>query len=479
MLSGKSSWPAGSPPSSHALPLIALCLLNASPWGSPAGLKKVKAILSETACWAAGEEDSRDDDDDDDDDDRGRGGAMGRMRSHVLPQVRTSVDRGTYVACTFDYEKDLPDGTKGRKAWTDIFRKAIGSFEKRARAQLVDDAATEEEEAMAETRAASFAASYASILDKLEADPSQCIPGFEADFSRADGPGLSCKVLCAIRETCLLRIGLRDAFKHVKAKENRESLVVLPRIIEELESCASARDRMDLALRGCFAGNLFDLGAHFSSAKYDEGDSDDRDPWEAFWRTRAALPQRPWWPEASGLDLLDQAIARLSTAGTFGKAIVFADNAGADLVCGILPFVRELLKAGTRVVIAANEKPAINDITAEELLALFTGVRSHPRVTDPFLLAKVETGDLSVVSSGSDLPIIDLSQVSARVAEEAANADLIVLQGMGRAIESNLNCDFDRCKAVLKMGVVKHPEVALCLGGNLGLPICKFQVRDM
>lgn len=56
---------------------------------------------------------------------------------------------------------------------------------------------------------------------------------------------------------------------------------------------------------------------------------------------------------------------------------------------------------------------------------------------------------------------------------------LIVLQGMGRAIESNLNCDFDRCKAVLKMGVVKHPEVALCLGGTLGLPICKFQVRDM
>ena len=50
---------------------------------------------------------------------------------------------------------------------------------------------------------------------------------------------------------------------------------------------------------------------------------------------------------------------------------------------------------------------------------------------------------------------------------------------MGRAIESNLNCDFDRCKAVLKMGVVKHPEVALCLGGTLALPICKFQVRDM
>ena len=62
---------------------------------------------------------------------------------------------------------------------------------------------------------------------------------------------------------------------------------------------------------------------------------------------------------------------------------------------------------------------------------------------------------------------------------QSLSPSLIVLQGMGRAIESNLNCDFDRCKAVLKMGVVKHPEVALCLGGTLGLPICKFQVRDV
>ena len=89
------------------------------------------------------------------------------------------------------------------------------------------------------------------------------------------------------------------------------------------------------------------------------------------------------------------------------------------------------------------------------------------------LCSAVESGSLSVISTGSDLPIIDLSKLSHSIVEAAREADLVVLQGMGRAIESNLNAKLTT--TVLKMGVVKHPEVALCLGGNLGDPICKFQ----
>ena len=97
----------------------------------------------------------------------------------------------------------------------------------------------------------------------------QVIPGYEADFWRAGGrKGLSCKVMCALRETCLARLGLRDAFRQVKRKENGESLQVLGHIVAEIEALESPEDRMALALRGCFAGNLFDLGAHFSSQKY-------------------------------------------------------------------------------------------------------------------------------------------------------------------------------------------------------------------
>lgn len=34
---------------------------------------------------------------------------------------------------------------------------------------------------------------------------------------------------------------------------------------------------------------------------------------------------------------------------------------------GMIPLARELIKNGTFVVLAANEVPALNDITAEEL----------------------------------------------------------------------------------------------------------------
>jgi len=402
--------------------------------------------------------------------------APGRMKRFVLPQIRESVASGTYEACTFDYEAPLPDGRTGRKAWTDIFRKAIPEFEKRARMQLVEDAASDEEEITAGSRARSFAENFGRALDKLEANPNRVIPGFEAAFARdKGGRGLSCKVLCAVRETCLLMLGLRDAFKHVKRKENCGSLAILGPILDEVDALpGTPRDRMELALRNCFAGNLFDLGAHFSSERYQEGgESREDDPLRHFRADRENLPPRPWM-----LDCLEEAAEALSEAGRFRKAIVFADNAGADLILGIFPFVRELLKAGTTVVLAANEKPAINDITAEELAALFSrfSAAGAPTVTDPLLCSACAEGRLRVVSSGSDLPIIDLSMVSSGVVDEAEGADLIILQGMGRAIESNLNAKFS--SAVLKMGVMKHPEVALCLGGKLGEPICKLELPE-
>ena len=40
---------------------------------------------------------------------------------------------------------------------------------------------------------------------------------------------------------------------------------------------------------------------------------------------------------------------------------------------GMIPLARELIKNGTFVVLAANEVPALNDITAEELKVCTTG----------------------------------------------------------------------------------------------------------
>ena len=65
-----------------------------------------------------------------------------------------------------------------------------------------------------------------------------------------------------------------------------------------------------------------------------------------------------------------------------------------------------------------------------------------------------------------------LRQISPELAREAEIADLVVLEGMGRAIETNLHARFV-CDS-LKLGMIKHPEVAQCLKGRLFDVVCKF-----
>ena len=48
--------------------------------------------------------------------------------------------------------------------------------------------------------------------------------------------------------------------------------------------------------------------------------------------------------------------------------------AGADVVLGMIPLARELLRMGAEVVLCANSLPAINDITAQELRELIDKV---------------------------------------------------------------------------------------------------------
>ena len=148
---------------------------------------------------------------------------------------------------------------------------------------------------------------------------------------------------------------------------------------------------------------------------------------------------------------------------------MFVDNSGADVVLGMLPIARELARRGCKVVLAANEVPSINDVTAAELEDLL------PRVAelDETFAEAVKCGAITVCSSGSDLPVIDLRRVSKRLAAAVDDADFVILEGMGRAIETNLEAAFD-CDA-LRIGMVKHPEVAQCLGGELYDCVCRFE----
>ena len=48
----------------------------------------------------------------------------------------------------------------------------------------------------------------------------------------------------------------------------------------------------------------------------------------------------------------------------------WAPRAGADVVLGMIPLARELLRMGSEVVMVANSLPAINDVTCAELRTL-------------------------------------------------------------------------------------------------------------
>ena len=414
--------------------------------------------------------------------------ARGRV---PLPLLR---EAAAYVPTTFDYAAGkLPLGT-----WTAVFRASIASMTQRASLSrqcsgAVPDAfepgeiacETTGELKPAATRAKSFGARFERELQRIESSG-------ESD----------CLSLCAIRDRCLREAGFPDAFASVKAEEDARALALLPGVLEELDALAAAGDEAahcEALLRGCFAGNIFDLGAKATVDMYEAGDM-------SFASARDKLLPRPWC-----VDCLDEFKAKWTSSATpWKKAIVFVDNAGADmwlgmyvapadlarllvrlfqlddsdaaaLSCGVraltgnsparcrLPLCRALARRGTKVVIASNHTPSLNDMTAAELkLAL-------PRVHDEQVHRLLECGMLSVVDSGSDDPVIDLSKISRELAEAAADADLVVLEGMGRGIETNLNAELtcDR----LNLGMVKHPEVAESLGGRLYDVVCKYVPR--
>ena len=55
------------------------------------------------------------------------------------------------------------------------------------------------------------------------------------------------------------------------------------------------------------------------------------------------------------------------------------------------------------------------------------------------------------------------------------NVDLVVLEGMGRAIESNLNAQFT-CDS-LNIAMIKDTGVANALGGKVYDLLCKYQQK--
>ncbi len=338
-------------------------------------------------------------------------------------------DPSGYRACRWDLSADADK----RAYWLHLFRSHFESLLEMAVAESVNRGMAESE---ALGRVETGKEIFHAYLDEVRHDPYRYGP-------------LDILTICRRRESVLRQVGFDDPYRLAKCEANKKSIELLPSLLAELDRMSDA-DRNYALIEGVFAGNIFDLGAVETVAMYASGDLD-------FHATRKRLRPRPWFVD--DLDRWFEARSRQA----YRSVVIFVDNSGPDIVLGMIPFARELLQRGSLTVLTANTRPSLNDITHDELVALMDEVA----VIDPVIGRGLCEKRLVIIPSGNDAPLIDLSRVSVELSSQAAcePVDLVVLEGMGRAIESNydarMTCD------VIKIAMIKDQGVADAMGASV------------
>jgi uncharacterized protein with ATP-grasp and redox domains len=344
--------------------------------------------------------------------------------------LRQLTDAETYRPCDWDLGLDA----EGRSYWLELFR---WHFDAVVRPILV-----EEHPELPAERLDALRSEYWSRLDDIERHPQRWTP---LDVLR----------LTELRREYERRFGFDDPFRAIKQRENEAALELLPGLLSELDAATPDRQR-DLLVQGLMAGNIFDLGSIATIKRHRDGET-------AFRQTRASQPARPWFQ-----DDVDAWWRRWQRQAAYTHAIVFVDNAGSDILLGIVPLARWMLARGTRVTLAANSEAALNDITADELMPLVERVGALDGAIGQALVRH----RLRVSATGSQVPLLDLMRLDEDFVARTADADLVILHGMGRSVESNRRARF-ACDA-LWSAVLKDERVAAHVGGKLYDCIFRF-----
>lgn len=355
--------------------------------------------------------------------------------SAVFPLL---ADPDAYIACPWDLVADHDR----RAYWLGVFRRQMPS--------LIDHAAREAVERGVERdqidRACGcFEQAFTRYLDQVTQSP--------ACHGRLDVLSI-----CWHRENALRAAGIADPYRLLKATENDRAIALLPLLLEQLDA-ASDRDRDRLLIEGIFAGNIFDMGAEQTQRLFEKGTVD-------FAAVRDRLKPRPW-----RYDALEAWSARLADR-PYQAAVLFVDNAGPDVLLGMLPLARDLIRRGTRVVLSANTEPSLNDVTHDELLSLVDRVAGF----DSVIREAAGSDRLRLIESGNWAPLMDLTRVSPELASACRDwpIDLVVLEGMGRSMESNPDCKL-KCD-VLRLAMVKDAGVAESFDAELFDLVMRFEM---
>jgi type II pantothenate kinase len=345
-------------------------------------------------------------------------------------------DPSTYIATDWNLSTD----SAGRSYWCDFFMRhlrtvlEVGAAMQLNRGQSVDEI---------DRRTRDCAADFDARIGAFRNDPAQ--------FER-----VSILTLDSWRDELLARHGFPDPFIDLKNRENERMLPLLPKICAQLDAIADERERFAAVIQGVFAGNIFDMGAAATAKAFLDGSPD-------FFAMRAKLKQRPWL-----IDDFDDLAKRILSRPAHRKAVFFIDNAGSDFLCGALPLMRLLAMRGTRIVLAANERPSLNDMTLADVRAWW------PRILQ--VEPSVAQLDITLVSTGTGEPLIDLSRISDELNAAAGDADLVILEGMGRGVESNLDASFKT--DALRIAMLKDPAVAARIGGSVFDLVCRFTMEQ-
>lgn len=303
-----------------------------------------------------------------------------------------------YIPDTIDFRQD----GEARRHWLHCFHELIGKFA----AQAARDTTSPD----AASRAEAYRNDYVNWLEALKAEfndndgitdvdkvsgPTTIKQSFEADVGV-----LSMRTMLEHSEGLLRKHGFADPWRDVKRAENTHAVAELPHRLAELDAMRAAdiRQHWTELFRGMFAGNVFDWGAAAVTQIREQRGS--------FGLTEALshIQQRPWH-----FDDMDRWLERVEQQVQPHRcAAVFVDNSGADVVLGVLPFVRELLRIGTKVILCANRSPSLNDVTCAELRALLSECGEHCET----LRQAFEEGRLQVADNGQSGPCLDMRHLS-------------------------------------------------------------------
>ncbi|KAK2586990.1 hypothetical protein KPH14_010961 [Odynerus spinipes] len=333
---------------------------------------------------------------------------------------------------------DLVEDKEARDYWLQCFEESVDKFV--ARAIL-----SQPHNPTAENRATKLKEKYINRLHYLNLQP----------FAYGI---LTVRTLLDTIEHCMKEFDFPDPYLYQKKKENEEALIHLEDRLTTLDNLDGA-EKIRALILGVLSGNMFDWGAKDVATLMETTDF-------GFKEAQEKIPGRPWL-----VDDLDEWIHRLLCKNPHKCAAIFVDNSGVDIVLGTLPFARDLLQRGTKVILCANSMPAFNDVTYPELTVILRDAAKICKV----IREALEEGRLLAMETGQVGPCLDLSRLNLDLclAMVKHNVDLIVIEGMGRTLHTNLYAKM-KCDC-LKLAVIKNRWLALRLGGDMYAVICKYE----